>query len=454
MAKSKASTVYICNECGAESSKWMGRCSVCGTWNSMVEHATVSAAKSASSSKPAVIKKLSQVEIKENTRISTGISELDRPLGGGIVPGSLVLVGGDPGIGKSTLVLQAAEGLALSKTVLYVSGEESESQIKMRANRLGVSGENLFFLSHTDIDEIIAAAKNADTEILIIDSMQTMESASSTGYAGSVSQIRNCCMLLMEFAKTNNVSVIIIGHVTKDGAIAGPKILEHMVDTVLYFEGERMQTYRILRAVKNRFGSTNEIGVFEMQEDGLFGVENPSHMMLSGRKENIVGSAALCTVEGTRAIMAELQVLVTPTVFGTPRRMCAGLDYNRMVMLLAVIEKNLDISLGNKDIYINVAGGMKISETAADLPLAVAIVSAAKGAPVKRGVAAIGEIGLTGEMRFASHLDKRLAELEKMGFTDCIVPKSNSPIHYKGKINVHYADTIGDISKLGRVLYE
>ena len=452
MAKSKSSTVYICNECGAESSKWMGRCYACGTWNSMVEHAAVPAAKSASS-KPAVVKKLSQVEIKENARISTGIAEFDRPLGGGIVPGSLILVGGDPGIGKSTLVLQAAEGLASNKNVLYVSGEESESQIKMRANRLGVSGENLFFLSHTDIDEIIAAAKNADTEILIIDSVQTMESASSSGYAGSVTQIRNSCMLLMEFAKTNNVSVIIIGHVTKDGAIAGPKILEHMVDAVLYFEGERMQTYRILRAVKNRFGSTNEIGVFEMMEDGLFGVENPSHMMLSGRKENTAGSAALCTVEGTRAIMAELQVLVTPTVFGTPRRMCAGLDYNRMVMLLAVIEKNLEISLGNKDIYINVAGGMKVGETAADLPLAVAIVSAVKNTPVKHGVAAIGEIGLTGEMRFASHIDKRLAELEKMGFTDCIVPKANSPLHYKGKITVHYADTIGDISKLGSVLY-
>ena len=452
MAKSKSSTVYICNECGAESSKWMGRCCVCGTWNSMVEHAAVPAAKSANS-KPAVIKKLSQVEIKENVRISTGISELDRPLGGGIVPGSLILVSGDPGIGKSTLVLQAAEGLAVNKNVLYFSGEESESQIKMRANRLGVSGENLFFLSHTDIDEIIAAAKNANTEILIIDSVQTMESASSSGYAGSISQIRNSCMLLMEFAKTNSVSVIIIGHVTKDGAIAGPKILEHMVDTVLYFEGERMQTYRILRAVKNRFGSTNEIGVFEMMEDGLFGVENPSHIMLSGRKTGTAGSAALCTATGTRAIMAELQVLVTPTVFGTPRRMCAGLDYNRMVMLLAVIEKNLDVSLGNKDIYINVAGGMKVSETAADLPLAVAIVSAVKNAPVKNGVAAIGEIGLTGEMRFASHIDKRLAELEKMGFTDCIVPKANSPLHYKGKITIHFADTIGDISKLGSVLY-
>lgn len=452
MAKSKSSTVYICNECGAESSKWMGRCSACGTWNSMVEFAAAPASKSAGS-KPAVIKKLAQVEIKENVRISTGIAEFDRPLGGGIVPGSLILVGGDPGIGKSTLVLQAAEGLASGKNVLYVSGEESESQIKMRADRLGVSGENLFFLSHTDIDEIIAAAKNADTEILIIDSVQTMQSLSSSGYAGSASQIRNCCMLLMEFAKTNNVSVIIIGHVTKDGAIAGPKILEHMVDSVLYFEGERMQTYRILRAVKNRFGSTNEIGVFEMYEDGLSGVENPSHMMLSGRKTGAAGSAALCAVEGTRAILAELQVLVTPTVFGTPRRMCAGLDYNRMVMLLAVIEKNLDISLGNKDIYINVAGGMKVGETAADLPLAVAIVSAVKDKPVKNGVAAIGEIGLTGEMRFASHIDKRLAELEKMGFTDCIVPKANSPLHYKGKINVHFADTIGDISKLGSVLY-
>lgn len=452
MAKNKASTVYICNECGAESSKWLGRCAVCGTWNSMVEHTKAPAAKDASQ-KPAVIKKLSQVECEDAMRITTEIGELDRPLGGGIVAGSLILIGGDPGIGKSTLVLQAASNLSKKKTVLYVSGEESESQIKMRADRLGLSGENLFFLSHTDINAVIDAAKTAKSEILIIDSVQTMESADGGGYAGSVSQIRHSCMLLMEYAKSCNVSVIIIGHVTKDGNIAGPKILEHMVDCVLYFEGERMRTYRILRAVKNRFGSTNEIGVFEMLPGGLAEVENPSNMMLSGRKENNPGSAALCCVEGTRAILAELQVLVTPTVFGTPRRMCAGIDYNRMVMLLAVIEKNLDVGLANKDVYINVAGGMKINETAADLPMAIAIVSAVKNSPVNYTSAAIGEIGLTGELRFVGNIDKRLAELEKMGFSHCVVPAANKPVRYDGNIKIHYIDNIGDILKLGSVLY-
>ncbi len=453
MAKSKAGSVYVCRECGFSSAKWLGKCTGCGSWNSMYEE-TVILTKKEKHSSPAEIKELSQVVIRQENRIKSDIEEFDRVLGGGLVEGSLVLVGGDPGIGKSTLVLQAAKQFSAKKKVLYVSGEESETQIKMRADRLGISGEGLLFLGHTDIDEVIAVVKESGCEIVIIDSIQTMETENSNGIAGSVSQVRECCMLLMELAKKNGISVLVIGHVTKDGNIAGPKILEHMVDCVLYFEGEKLRSYRMLRAVKNRFGSTNEVGVFEMTGKGLEQVKDPSMLMLSGRKENTIGSSIFCTIEGTRPIMAEIQALVTPTGFGNPRRMVAGLDYNRSVMLMAVMEKNLRANLQNQDIYINIAGGMKIVETVSDLALVVSILSGLKNMPVSSHFAFAGEIGLTGEVRFVSHIEKRLAEFEKMGFKKCLLPGANRQNSYKGNMKLFYIDSIAELSSFGGEIFE
>ncbi len=452
MAKNKTASVYTCRECGFTSTKWLGKCTGCGSWNSMYEE-TVLVNKTERSGAPAEIKELSQVVIKEENRISSGIAELDRVLGGGLVEGSLVLVGGDPGIGKSTLILQAAKMFSEKKKVLYVSGEESETQIKMRADRLGINGDGLLFLGHTNIDDAIALSKKSACDIVIIDSIQTMETENSNGIAGSVSQVRECCMLLMELAKKNGISVLVIGHVTKEGSIAGPKILEHMVDCVLYFEGEKLRSYRMLRAVKNRFGSTNEVGVFEMTGQGLKEVLDPSMLMLSGRRENTAGSAILCTIEGTRPIMAEIQALVTPTGFGNPRRMVAGLDYNRTVMLMAVIEKNLRINLQNQDVYINIAGGMRIFETAADLPLVIAIISGFKNKPVNYSFAFAGEIGLTGELRFVSNIEKRLAEFEKMGFKKCLIPKANMKSDYKGNMQLFCIDNISELSSLGGEIF-
>jgi len=454
LAKMKSTTVFVCQQCGFESPKWLGRCVSCNTWNSMVEETVIPASSSSRSLKSAEIKQLSEVVMTKEQRILSEIEEFDRVLGGGLVEGSLVLVGGDPGIGKSTLALQAAWNYSKMKKVLYVSGEESDTQIKMRADRLGIKSDGLYFLGHTDVDEIIASAKNAKVEIIIIDSIQTMECSSCAGGAGSVSQVRESCMRFMSLAKNDNIAVIIIGHVTKDGNIAGPRILEHMVDCVLYFEGERLRTYRILRAVKNRFGSTNEIGVFEMDSDGLHEVKNPSSMMLSGRRDNTEGSSVICTMEGSRPIMAEIQVLITPTGFGTPRRMVSGLDYNRMVMILAVIEKKLRLSIQNQDVYINIAGGMKINETVVDLPLVLAIVSGIKNIPVKEKAASVGEVGLTGELRFVSHMEKRLTELEKMGFEVCIIPKANMPVKYNGKLKLYAIDNISEVTgKIGEIIY-
>ncbi len=452
MAKSKTAGVYACRECGFTSTKWLGKCTNCGSWNSMYEE-TVLVQKTGKNRAPAEIKELSEVEIKDENKVQSGIEEFDRVLGGGLVEGSLVLVGGDPGIGKSTLILQAAKMFSVKKKVLYVSGEESETQIKMRADRLGINGEGLLFLGHTNIDDVIALSKNSGCEIIIIDSIQTMETENSNGIAGSVSQVRECCMLLMELAKKHGISVIVIGHVTKEGSIAGPKILEHMVDCVLYFEGEKLRSYRMLRAVKNRFGSTNEVGVFEMTGTGLKQVTDPSMLMLSGRRENTAGSAILCTIEGTRPIMAEIQALVTPTGFGTPRRMVAGLDYNRTVMLIAVIEKNLRLNLQNQDVYINIAGGMRIFETASDLPLVISIISGLNNKPVNYSFAFAGEIGLTGEVRFVSHIEKRLAEFEKMGFKKCLLPKANMKTGYKGSMQLMYIDNISELSALGGEIF-
>ena len=448
MAGKKATTVYMCQQCGYTSPKWLGKCSECGSWNSMVEEVVLPEKKSGAGIAPTEVKisKLSEITVSEGHRLKSGISEFDRVLGGGLMKGSLVLVGGDPGIGKSTLMLQAAKNLADLGKVLYVSGEESESQVKLRADRLGISSDGLYFLGHTDAEAIIKAAETSLADVLVVDSIQTMYSPDAASAPGSVSQVRECCMKFMEFAKTKGIPVILIGHVTKEGNIAGPRILEHMVDCVLYFEGDRFQAYRILRAVKNRFGSTNEIGVFEMTEKGLAEVKNPSMMALSDKDENAVGSVTFAAIEGTRPILSEIQTLVTRTGFGTPRRMFVGTDFGRTTMNLAVLEKKLGLDISSSDIYISVAGGIKINETSADLPLMIALVSALKNLPVRKGVSAVGEVGLTGEVRFVSNIDKRLGELEKMGFTECIIPAANKH-KYSGKLKLHYINNVAELIK-------
>ncbi len=456
MATKKASTVYMCQECGYSSPKWMGRCSECGSWNSMVEEVVVFSKKQpAPLAADVKVSKMKDIVISGETRTTSEIAEFDRVLGGGLVHGSLVLVGGDPGIGKSTLMLQAAGNFGLSKKVLYVSGEESDSQVKLRADRLGALSDGLYFLGHTDVDAVILSAKNSAADIVVVDSIQTMSTSDCPSAPGSVTQIRECCMRFMEYAKTSGTSVILIGHVTKEGNIAGPRILEHMVDCVLYFEGDRLQTYRILRAVKNRFGSTNEIGVFEMTDKGLSEVENPSLMMLSGRQENAVGSSVMAALEGTRPILSEIQALVTKTGFGTPRRMVSGTDYNRTVMNLAVLEKKLSLDISSSDIYINIAGGIKLFEPAADLPLMLAVLSGYKNIPLKRNCAALGEVGLTGEVRFVPGAVKRLIELEKMGFDSCILPKANLLSDYKGNMKIYYIENISElVGKLYKICFE
>ncbi len=449
MVSKKATTVYMCQQCGYTSPKWLGKCSECGSWNSMVEEVvlpkkTGSGLVAASEAK---VSKLSEISVSAGKRIKSGIEEFDRVLGGGLIKGSLVLVGGDPGIGKSTLMLQAAKNFADGQKVLYVSGEESGSQVKLRADRLGINSDGLYFLGHTDADAVIKTAQASSSDILIVDSIQTMFSSEAASAPGSVSQVRECCMKFMEFAKKSGIPVILIGHVTKEGNIAGPRILEHMVDCVLYFEGDRFQSYRILRAVKNRFGSTNEIGVFEMTETGLAEVKNPSLMALSDREENPAGSVAFAAIEGTRPILSEIQTLVTRTVFGTPRRMFVGTDFSRTTMNLAVLEKKLSVDISSSDIYISVTGGIKINEPAADLPLMLAVFSALKNTPLRRGVSAIGEVGLTGEIRFVSNIEKRISELEKMGFTECILPVANKLGNYSGEMKLHYIKNISELTK-------
>ena len=453
MAGKKIATVYMCQQCGYTSPKWLGKCSECGSWNSMVEEVILPEKKGAGTIALAETKvsKLSEIAVSSGERLKSGISEFDRVLGGGLIKGSLVLVGGDPGIGKSTLMLQAANNLSVGRKVLYVSGEESDSQVKLRADRLGINSDGLYFLGHTDADAVIKAAETSSVDILIVDSIQTMFSSEAASAPGSVSQVRECCMKFMEFAKKSGIPVILIGHVTKEGNIAGPRILEHMVDCVLYFEGDRFQSYRILRAVKNRFGSTNEIGVFEMSETGLVEVKNPSLMALSDREENPAGSASFAAIEGTRPILSEIQTLVTRTGFGTPRRMFVGTDFSRTTMNLAVLEKKLSLDISSSDIYISVTGGIKINEPAADLPLMLAVFSALKNLPLREGVSAVGEVGLTGEVRFVSNIEKRISELEKMGFSECILPAANRLSKYSGSMKLHY---IKNISELTGSLYK
>ncbi|MBE7039539.1 MAG: DNA repair protein RadA [Ruminococcaceae bacterium] len=423
----KNKTVYVCTECGYESAKWMGKCPACESWSTLTEEIQVkTAAKSGVLSKgKAVPVKLSDVSVDDYERTKCNIGELDRVLGGGIVKGSLILVGGDPGIGKSTLLLQLAKFLDKSVSVFYISGEESEKQLKMRADRISVKNELFTVLSETDINVALSYVEKNEPDILIVDSIQTMYNPEISSAPGSVAQVRDITLSLMRLCKDTKTAVFIVGHVTKDGAIAGPKVLEHMVDCVLYFEGEKNQTYRVLRAVKNRFGSTNEIGVFEMTDEGLAEVKNPSLMMLSGRPENAPGSAVCCSVSGTRPVLSEIQALVCSSNFGMPRRMATGTDYNRVNLIIAVLEKRVGFNMQNQDAYVNVVGGIKLDEPAADLAIAAAVASSFKNRAIDMNTAVIGEIGLTGELRGVSQLEKRLYEVEKLGFSRCIIPEAN-----------------------------
>jgi len=432
MAK-KVATIFVCNECGYESSKWLGKCPSCNEWNSFVEEKQILGSSGMSKGsgtksrdgKPSEVVQLKNVEKNEATRIKTGIGELDRVLGGGFVNGSLTLLGGEPGIGKSTLILQICNNIKVDGKILYVSGEESAEQIKIRADRLGISNENILFLAETDIDNIEVALENTQAKFVIIDSVQTMYSDEITSSPGSVSQVREITARIMKMCKQKGVTTIIIGHVTKDGNIAGPRVLEHMVDTVLYIEGERYFSYRILRGVKNRFGSTNEIGMFEMQEKGLIEVTNPSELLLSSSDENPSGTAIVVSAEGTRALLVEIQALTTTTQFGLPRRNANGIDYNRLTLLVAVLEKRGNLTLGQQDVYINLVGGIKINEPALDLGIVIATASAFKNVSVPKDVAMFGEVGLTGEIRNVNMVEKRLKEVEKLGFKKCIIPESN-----------------------------
>lgn len=427
MAKIKTS--YICSECGFESPKWYGKCPSCGEWNTLNEELNTQQPKSGfSNSFSAVNQVLALDDIcgENDERIPTKIEEFDRVLGGGIVKGSLVLLSGDPGIGKSTILLQICQNLGSKRQrILYVSGEESANQIKLRAVRIGVTTNNLFILSQTDLATIVECIKAEKPDIVIIDSIQTMVYEQVNSSAGSITQVRECTNVFMHTAKGLGIPIFIVGHVNKDGAIAGPKVLEHIVDTVLYFEGERNYSYRILRGVKNRFGSTNEIGVFEMTADGLKEVLNPSLMMISGRPKNTSGTCVACVMEGTRPILAEVQGLVCATGFGTPRRMSTGFDYNRMSMLLAVLEKRAGYFFNNMDAYVNVVGGLKLDEPAADLTVALALVSSLKDKAVDDKTIAFGEVGLAGEIRAVNNCEQRIAEAKRLGFERCIIPFHN-----------------------------
>ncbi len=428
MAKGRSKTVFFCKECGYESVKWLGQCPGCKAWNTFVEGPAVkaSAGKEQIRWKKAEPSRLSEVSITEEERTLTGITELDRVLGGGIVTGSLVLVGGDPGIGKSTLLLQMCQSMvAAGKHILYVSGEESVKQIKMRAERLGKFEQELFLLSETNLDQIVEAVTEQRPDVVIIDSIQTMYREEIDSAPGSVGQIREATAVLMRLAKELSVSVFVVGHVTKEGVVAGPRVLEHMVDTVLYFEGDGSAPYRFLRGVKNRFGSTNEIGVFEMCGNGLKEVVNPSEYMLQGKPEKEAGSVVACTLEGTRPILIEVQALICQTSFNMPRRTAAGTDYNRVNLLMAVIEKRLGIRLGDCDAYINVAGGMRIHEPALDLAVVAAILSSYRNQALEEGSICFGEVGLVGEVRAVNMAEQRVTEAAKLGFRKCILPQVN-----------------------------
>ena len=431
MAKTK--TIFYCTECGNETPKWQGKCSACGAWNTIVEQPTersytnAHGMKQSSPGSPARMpRKLSEIETTSELRFATGMNELDRVLGGGAVQGSLVLVGGAPGIGKSTLMLQICENLCRTSKVLYVSGEESERQIKLRAERLCVREEGLYLMAEGDLDRISEVVLQLQPDILIVDSIQTLYRANSTSSPGSVGQVKDCTLMLMQMAKGQNITIFVIGHINKEGSLAGPKVLEHMVDCVLYFEGEQHNSHRILRAVKNRFGATNEIGVFEMGDVGLLEVPNPSEALLAGRPTNTPGTCVTCAMEGVRPILAEVQALLTPSSYGNPRRSSNGFDYNRAMMLLAVLEKRGGLLVGNCDAYINVIGGLTLDEPAADLAMIIALASSFRDKTVPHDLAAIGEVGLTGELRSVHAINQRLLEVRRLGFTKCLIPARNS----------------------------
>lgn len=426
----KVKAVFVCKECGYENPKWNGRCPACGEWDTMEEEIKVSQPNNMKNRAYNSIRSVSSlnihnIEIDNEIRYKTGLSEFDRVLGGGLVKGSLVLLSGDPGIGKSTILLQVCERLGQTLKILYVSGEESANQIKLRAERLNVHTENLFILCETDVESITECIKSEKPDMVIVDSIQTMSCAEITSSPGSITQVRESTNWIMRTAKHLNIPTIIVGHVNKDGNIAGPKVLEHIVDAVLYFEGERHLSYRILRAVKNRFGSTNEIGVFEMIDTGLSQVTNPSMMLISGRPKNTSGTCVACVMEGSRPILAEVQGLVTPSGFGNPRRMSTGYDYNRMSMIIAVLEKRGGYFFSNMDTYINVVGGIKLIEPSSDLSVALALVSSLKDVVVKDDVLAFGEIGLAGEIRNVGNCEQRVKEAARLGFKKCIIPKGN-----------------------------
>lgn len=426
MAKGK-NAIFFCQDCGYESAKWMGQCPGCKAWNTFVEEPRESRTQSQAPHKKIaqlMVATMNTIESTQEKRITTHLGELDRVLGGGVVPGALVLVGGDPGIGKSTLLLQVCRLLAEDKiSVLYVSGEESLQQIRLRADRIGAFTDDMTLVCETDLDLVSGLITERRPQIVVIDSIQTMYRESVASAPGSVSQVREATSVLMRTAKENGIAIFVVGHVTKEGVVAGPRVLEHMVDTVLYFEGDRYASYRILRGVKNRFGSTNEIGVFEMCESGLREVPNPSEYMLDGRPENASGSIVACTMEGSRPLLVEIQALVCHSNFGMPRRTAAGVDYNRVNLLMAVLEKCVGLKLSDQDAYVNIAGGMRVGEPAVDLGIVLAIVSSFRNRPIPEGVLCFGEVGLSGEVRNVTMAEQRIAEAAKLGFTMCIVPK-------------------------------
>ena len=452
MAKSKATSAFFCQNCGYESSKWMGQCPACHTWNSFVEEritkSAVSSGGSGRSTNPANVRpvELSEVTGQKEDRFATGIEEFDRVLGGGIVPGSLTLVGGDPGIGKSTLLLQVCRKLAeLGKEVLYISGEESLTQIKMRADRIGKFSSGFKLLTEVNLGVIAEVVRSRRPEIVVIDSIQTMFNEEVNAAPGSVSQVRESTGVLMQLAKVENIAILIVGHVTKEGTVAGPRVLEHMVDTVLYFEGDKQDIYRILRGVKNRFGSTNEIGVFEMDESGLIEVKNPSEFLINGKPEGACGSVVACCMEGTRPMLLEGQALVCDTNFQIPRRQATGCDFNRMNLLIAVIEKRLKMPLGREDAYVNFAGGMRIFEPSTDLAVVLALISSYRNRPVPDDMIVFGEVGLSGEVRGVSLAKQRVMEARKLGFTSCIVPYANAKqVADVNGIQIHVVKNIMD----------
>ena len=426
----KAKTVFFCTECGNETPKWMGRCPGCGAYNTMQEHiekpALPGKAKASPVGQSRRVTAITEVDCNSEIRFSTGMGELDRVLGSGAVAGSLVLVGGAPGIGKSTLLLQICNSLCRGRKVLYVSGEESERQLKLRAQRLGVAPEGLFILSETRLSDILEAVEELKPDILIVDSIQTLYQEENESSPGSVSQVKDCTMTLMQLSKSRGITVFVVGHINKDGNIAGPKVLEHMVDCVLYFEGDPNTSYRLLRAAKNRFGSTNEIGVFEMADTGLVEVPNPSQMLLEGRPEGAPGTCVACVMEGTRPVLAEVQALVTKTTFNVPRRTADGFDFNRAVLLMAVAEKRAGMKLNMFDAYINVIGGLRLDEPGADLPVILAVASSYRDQAIPDDLVAIGEVGLTGEIRTVSHMNQRLSEAARLGFKKCIIPRNGA----------------------------